>query len=330
MAERKRLSDSDISKLLEEYDSDDLEPFSSESSSSDEEISDGNASDDDSEDDIALPTDWTTIGKIRSPFSFRSNPGVQFTVQDRENPVEFFEKFFDNEVVEFLVTETNRFANQFIDEHIQTLPKHSRVNKWYDTNVSEMKVFIGLLLIQAIDSKADNSMYFSTRESVSSPFFRKIMSGRRFDLLHKFLHLVDNDTITDGPGRKLAKIRPFTDLMVKKFQDNYILDKCISIDESLLGWKGHLSWVQYIPAKRKRFGIKFYELCESSTGYIWNYFIYAGTDTQYLEKYMDKPVSARIVLSLVDPLLEMGYRLYTDNFHTSPTLADTIVGNETA
>ena len=90
-------------------------------------------------------------------------------------------------MVEFLVTETNRFANLFIVEHIETLPTHSRVNKWYDTNVSEMKVFIGRLLIQVIDSKADNSMYFSTRESVSS-FFRKIMSGRRFNLLHKFLH----------------------------------------------------------------------------------------------------------------------------------------------
>jgi len=172
-------------------------------------------------------------------------------------------------------------------------------------------------------------MYFSSRESIGSPFFRKIMSGRRFDLLHKFLHLVNNDTVTDGPGRKTAKIKPFIDLILKKFMKNYIPNQKISIDESLLGWKGNLSWVQYIPAKRKRFGMKFFELCESSTGYIWNFFVYAGSDTAYMEKYMDLPVTSRIVFSLMDPLLGKGYCLYTDNFYTSPALADKLVDNET-
>ncbi|XP_068227913.1 piggyBac transposable element-derived protein 4-like [Palaemon carinicauda] len=155
------------------------------------------------------------------------------------------------------------------------------------------------------------------------------MSGRRFDLLHKFLHLVDNTTITDGPCRKLAKIKPFSDLILKKFMNNYIPSRNVSVEESLLGWNGNLSWVQYIPAKRKRFGIKFYELRESSTGYIWNFFIYTGKDTQYMEKYLDIPVSNRIVSSLVDPLLSKGYRLCTDNFYTSSTLADSLVDEAT-
>ena len=111
-------------------------------------------------------------------------------------------------------------------------------------------------------------MYFSSRESIAS-FFCKIMSGGRFDLLHKYLHLVDIDTMTDGPGTKLAKIKPLFHLIVK----NYIPNQNISIDESLLGWKGNLSWVQYTPAKCKRLGIKFFELCESSTGYIWTFLV---------------------------------------------------------
>ena len=167
---RKRLSDDEISRLLDEYDGDDIESSSSssESSSSDSEMPDLESSDDD---DIALPSEWTTIGKERNPFRFRSDAGVKFTVEDNENPVEFFEKYFDDEVIDFLVTETNRFANDFIDNYIETLPPHSRVHKWYDTCASEMRVFIGLLMLQAIDSKVDTSMYFSTRESVCSPFF---------------------------------------------------------------------------------------------------------------------------------------------------------------
>ena len=77
-------------------------------------MADDDSGDESSDDDIALPRDWTTIGQERIPFTFRSNPGVQFTVEDSENPVEFFEKYFDDEIIEYLVTETNRFANQFI------------------------------------------------------------------------------------------------------------------------------------------------------------------------------------------------------------------------
>ena len=43
----------------------------------------------------------------------------------------------------------------------------------------------------------------------------------------------------------------------------------LSIDESLMLWKGRLGWRQYIPSKRARYGIKSYEICDSQSGYIW-------------------------------------------------------------
>ena len=151
------------------------------------------------------------------------------------------------------------------------------------------------------------------------------MSGQRFGLLHKFLHLVGNTT--DGPGRKVARIKPFIDIILK-FMKNYIPTKNISINESLLGSKGNSSWVQYIPAKHKRFRIKFFELCESSTGYIWNFFVYAGSDISCLEKYMHVPITFRIVFSLMNPFLEK--KVCTqNNFYTSPTLADMLVDCDT-
>ena len=312
MSARKKnhLFDHEIEALLEEEDSDfntlDLESSSSKSSTD----SDQRAySSSDRDDGIALPTDWIASGGERNPFTFRSDHGVKFTVEDKENPVEYFEKYFDEEVIAYLMTETNRFATEFQHEYEENLSSQLRAHRWYDTSANEMKVFVGLLILQGIDSKVKNSLYFSSRESVSS-LFHKIMSGHKFDLLHKFLHMVDNDTITDGPGRKVAKIKPFIDLILKKFMKNYIPNQKISIDESLLGWKGNLSWIQYIPAKRNRFSMKFFELCESSTGYIWNFFVYAGNDTTYLEKYMDLPVTSRIVFSLMDPLLGKGYHLY--------------------
>ena len=34
---------------------------------------------------------------------------------------------------------------------------------------------------------------------------------------------------------------------------------------------------------------------------LWNFFVYAGSDRTYLEKYMDLHVTSRIVFSLMDP-----------------------------
>ena len=44
---------------------------------------------------------------------------------------------------------------------------------------------------------------------------------------------------------------------------------------------------------------------------------------------MDLPVTSRIVFSMMDHLWEKGYFLYSDNFYSSPTLADTLVDCET-
>ncbi|CAH2039920.1 unnamed protein product, partial [Iphiclides podalirius] len=52
----------------------------------------------------------------------------------------------------------------------------------------------------------------------------------------------------------------------------------IAIDESLLKWHGRLSFSQKIKSKAAQIGVKTYELCESSSGYLWRFFVYAGKD----------------------------------------------------
>lgn len=45
----------------------------------------------------------------------------------------------------------------------------------------------------------------------------------------------------------------------------------------LCSYKGRLGWIQYVPLKRARFGIKSFMLCESKSGYI------CGTQLHTLE-----------------------------------------------
>ena len=86
------------------------------------------------------------------------------------------------------------------------------------------------------------------------------MSGRRFELLLSNLHLNDDQRM---PGRdsphfdKLYKVRPLLDKLVEAFQHklveafqrHYQPKKNLSADESIIGFKGRLSWIQYMPKK---------------------------------------------------------------------------------
>ena len=101
------------------------------------------------------------------------------------------------------------------------------------------------------------------------------------------------------------------------------------MDESLLLYKGRLGWVQYIPLKRARFGIKFYMLCETKTGYLYSFIIYTGKGTIISQKYKDMPMTSEVVLSLADSLLDMGYCITADNYYTSPQLADFLISKKT-
>ncbi|GBN07442.1 PiggyBac transposable element-derived protein 4, partial [Araneus ventricosus] len=100
----------------------------------------------------------------------------------------------------------------------------------------------------------------------------------------------------------------------------------ISIDESLIGYKGRLGWKQYIPTKRSRFGVKLFQLCESESGYIRNSIIYTGKGTTFHEDY---GVSTKSVMTLIHELKNKGYTLTTDNYYTSPELAEILIKSKT-
>lgn len=307
--------------------------------SSEEEEDNSWDDEDDSEDDVSdgdidtpMPIDvpWTSAGIPRPSFPFTGNSGVQIPLS-KDNILGIFESFFTEELIQLIVSETNRYARQFLDKNKENRKPKSRTNLWYDTNENEIRTFLALLLIQGVDSKPDSKLYFTRRESIESPFFSRIISEKRFFLIQKFLHFCNNEEFaTSHTTKKLYKIAPIINYLRDKFMTIYIPEKNIAIDESLIGWKGNLSWKQYIPSKRRRFGIKMFALCESATGYVYNFFLYTGATTIYGDSnYPNEPISSRIVLELIHPLLNQGYCLYTDNYYTNIDLLDKLAQKRT-
>lgn len=148
--------------------------------------------------------------------------------------------------------------------------------------------------------------------------FRQIMTRDKFLLITKFLHFVsDRYSSARGYERKIGKISPILDYCNQKFSALYVPDQHISLDESLLLWKGRLSWKQCIRSKAARFGIKSFDLCEATSGYLLKCKLYTGKETPMhlvpLHGFANK--TAQVVLDLMEGYLDAGHVLVMDNWY---------------
>ena len=83
------------------------------------------------------------------------------------------------------------------------------------------------------------------------------MSRNRWIL--RYIHVVDNTsapTRTDPNYDRLWKVRPLIDLLQHTCGEMCNPGQQLSIDESMIGTKCRLSFIQYLPAKPTKWGIR--------------------------------------------------------------------------
>jgi hypothetical protein len=180
---------------------------------------------------------------------------------------------------------------------------------WQPVTSDELYVVLHLIMLMGIMQKPILKSYFSRDPFVETPVFPHTMTRNTFKLITKFLHFVDNnilDTYT-GTKKNFQNSSP-PENAKKNFQSAYLPTQDISVDKSLTLEKGHLSFKQYILLKAVKFGIKTFKLCESSSEYLWNFFVCigAGSDITTGTDVPDSLQSSKIVVRLVEPLVKLG------------------------
>ncbi|KAM9316490.1 piggyBac transposable element-derived protein 4-like [Gastrophryne carolinensis] len=248
-------------------------------SSSDSDTDQRSGDSDDSAPDLSDVRTWCPIDcgmdEVPPPrFPFTGSPGMKVDVEHND-PLAYLKLFLTDDIIEKIVTETNRYNEQ---QSATLHSKFSRNRKWEPVTKEDIWKFLGLILLSGVVGKPLQKWYWTTNKLLATPFFGTIMSECRFSLIMKNLHFTNNEEFDEAthPAPKLKKIWEVYQMIIKNFQQSYVPDRDISIDESLMSYKGRLSWIQYIASKRARFRIKSYMLCKSSTGCIWNSVIYTG------------------------------------------------------
>lgn len=289
-----------------------------------------------------LSFDWSsdpdTFQGVRETFTGVAGP--TFDMSCVQNPVDVFLLIWDVEIVDLIVRETNLYADHVISS--SDLSRRSRLKSWTPTTREEMLVFFAFMMYQGICPLPLDKDYFKTSGRLAVPGLAEILTYNRFVLLKKFLNFTSSVNLP-AKDRRLHKIQALLDHLDAKFRKLYYPGQNIAVDESLLHWSGRLSIAQKLTNKAAQIGIKSFELCESATGYLWSFIVYASADKttgsdgqieQYDLNEMDETgdvddvgsrqpdcYKAEVVYKLSSSLFGKGHTLVIDNLYNSPLLA---------
>jgi hypothetical protein len=246
-------------------------------------------------------------------------------------PYEIFSTMFNEEVFSLLVEQTNLYYEQYLQTKggLDNLPRFSRARAWRPVTVPEMKVFIAIVLYMGLVRLPNYDMYWSTDELISLKSLCLYMTRDRFYNIMSFFHANDNsrepprDDANYDAGYKVARI---ADLLLRKWKSGYKPKRELSVDETLIPFKGRTKLLQYIPNKPHKWGIKVWTLADSVSGYVYNWSLYTGKTAA---DPGGRGLAHRVVTSLCTPLYDLGHHIYCDNFFTSPALFDELSEHQT-
>ncbi len=221
------------------------------------------------------------------------------------SPVELFELFFTVEMVTFIVNESNRYANQ----------RNVQLNLTSD----EFKCFVGILILSGYVPLPRKAMFWQSKSDVKFTSVSNAMRRNRFDEILKFLHLANNDDLPAND--RFAKVRPYINKInerCQKFFKEALMEKNLSIDESMIPYFGRHGAKQFIRGKPIRFGYKVWCM-NTPLGYLINFDPYQGKIDNAVARF---GVGGNVVIQLAACLPPGPFKLTFDNYFTSLALLD--------
>jgi len=230
-------------------------------------------------------------------------------------PLAIFNGFFDDDIVQNMVQQTNLYAKRDKGKHT------------FSTDVREMRLFLAMLMLSGYTVLPRRRMYWENSDDVSNKAMSDAMSRNRFEEILSVFHLADNLHLDTNDT--MAKVRPFLAAVNEKCLNYFLNSEHLSIDESMLPYYGRHSSKQRIMGKPIRMGYKVWVLC-SSDGYVIQFDPYQGAKKNggTRSSATSWGLGESVVLDLLEELPRgVAYHVFVDNFFTSFRLLDHLAKN---
>lgn len=239
-----------------------------------------------------------------------------------EGPSErhYFNLLFNDDFFNNVMRETEAFAQELGEKSVAP---HARISNWREMTRVEFEKWLGLLFHMGHIKINRMEYYWNRSHMYQLGLFGHVMSRDRFFSIMQALHFAGNPTGDDPiPTDRLFKIRPLVDFFNKTMKEVYTPGKQLSLDESMVLWRGRLVFRQFIKGKKHKYGIKIYMITEPN-GLVLRILIYEGAGDRNLG---GRGHTEKVVHHLTADFLGSGHSLFTDNFYNSPKLTRDLLG----
>lgn len=224
------------------------------------------------------------------------------------SPLQAFLDFFDEDIMKSLTYQTNLYSVQ--------------KGKALDVTKDELYVFFGINIMMAYHKLPALRHFWATGEDLGVKPIQEAMSRDRFYKILGKLHVNDNTKLDKND--KLYKLRPIIESLGKKFQENRPPGEHVSVDESMIRFKGRSSLKQYNPMKPIKRGYKMWCLADNS-GYVFKFDIYTGKKGNYDANVRKEfGLGGEVVLKMTEHLHNKNHKVFFDNYFNSFPLLEAL------
>ena len=186
-----------------------------------------------------------------------------------------FKIFYRPEIIFQIARETNRKARD-VRHECKLSP-----NSVYK-NFTSHKVEAGLAITIRAGLDRDNftDLHRLWDPVDSRPFYGVTMALNRFKFLLRCMRFDNycNRPARQGNGR-LAAIRKVLEAFNSNLCNIYTPNEALTVNEQLVGYCGKIPGRTHMPTKPRKYIVKFFWLCEATTGFALKGMIYSGRES---------------------------------------------------
>nr|CAH7714944.1 unnamed protein product [Callosobruchus chinensis] len=192
---------------------------------------------------------------------------------------------------------------------------------------TDRKEYRNMAPVDAFEKIFDDEVFqflADQRADLRNQMVYEAMRRDRFDIIMRYLHCADNNDLDKQD--KMAKLRPFMELLKLRFKNHFIPEREIDYDESMIEYFGRHGCKQFIRGKPIRFGYKAWCI-NTKSDYLINFeiLVYQGnipgvkTGDQKLVGKASAPL-LKFIAELSSEIRLLPFRFYFDNLFTSMSL----------
>lgn len=227
---------------------------------------------------------------------------------------DYFLTVLGSSTLKDIVYQSNLYATQ----------RHKNLN----LKESELLAFIGINFFMGYHQLPSYKHYWSSASDLGVPTVSSSMTRNRFQAILSNVHVNDNSLITPENKDKVFKIRPLIQSLNNQFDILYHGTRELSVDESVILFKGRSTLKQYNPQKPIKRGYKLWTIADQN-GYIKQFDVYQGKNETIEKQFQHYGLGERVVLSLTEKYWGKYRQIYFDNFFTSVDLLEKLKTEKT-